>query len=154
MTNCEEFISQLANKYGRKRESLLPIIHEVINQYYFLSEESMTAIARELDMPAADVYGTATFYSFFDTKPQGKYVIRVCQTIICDMKRKEAIVDAVYDLLRIKPGETTQDGKFSLFYTNCLGMCHEGPAMLINDEQYSKLNPEKVKDILANYITK
>jgi NADH:ubiquinone oxidoreductase subunit E len=154
MTNCEEFISQLANKYGRKRESLLPIIHEVINQYYFLSEESMTALARELDMPASEVYGTATFYSFFDTKPQGKYVIRVCQTIICDMKRKEDIVDAIYELLRIKPGETTNDGKFSLYYTNCLGMCHEGPAMLINDEQYSKLTPEKVKDILVNYMKK
>ena len=154
MTNCEEFISQLANKYGRKRESLLPIIHEVIDQYYFLSEESMTTIARELDMPTAEVYGTATFYSFFDTKPQGKYVIRVCQTIICDMKRKEDIVDAIYELLRIKPGETTNDGKFSLYYTNCLGMCHEGPAMLINDEQYSKLTPEKVKDILVNYMKK
>ena len=154
MTNCEEFISQLANKYGRKRESLLPIIHEVINQYYFLSEESMTAIARELDMPTAEVYGTATFYSFFDTKPQGKYVIRVCQTIVCDMKRKEDIVEAIYELLRIKPGETTSDGKFSLYYTNCLGMCHEGPAMLINDEQYAKLTPERVKDILVNYMKK
>jgi NADH:ubiquinone oxidoreductase subunit E len=154
MTNCEEFISQLANKYGRKRESLLPIIHEVINQYYFLSEESMTAIARELDIPTAEVYGTATFYSFFDTKPQGKYVIRVCQTIVCDMKRKEDIVDAIYELLRIKPGETTADGKFSLYYTNCLGMCHEGPAMLINDEQYAKLTPERVKDILVNYMKK
>jgi len=152
MTNCEEFISQLANKYGRKRESLLPIVHEVINQYYFLSEESMTAISSELNIPTAELYGTATFYSFFDTKPQGKYIIRICQTIVCDMKRKEDIVDAIYEMLRIRPGETTNDGKFTLYFTNCLGMCHEGPAMLINDEQYSKLTPEKVKDILVNYM--
>jgi NADH:ubiquinone oxidoreductase subunit E len=154
MTNCEEFISHLAKKYGRKRESLLPIIHEVINQFYFLSEESMNAIARELDMPTAEVYGTASFYSFFDTTPQGKYVIRVCQTIVCDMKRKEDIVDAIYEVLRIKPGETTPDGKFSLYYTNCLGLCHEGPAMLINNEPFSSLTPEKVKDILLIYMKK
>jgi NADH:ubiquinone oxidoreductase subunit E len=154
MTNCEEFISQLAKKYGRKRESLLPIIHEVINQFYFLSEESMTAIARELDMPTAEVYGTASFYSFFDTTPQGKYVIRVCQTIVCDMKRKEDIVDAIYEVLRIKPGETTSDGKFSFYYTNCLGLCHEGPSMLINNEPFSSLTPEKVKDILLIYMKK
>ncbi|MDR0295986.1 MAG: NAD(P)H-dependent oxidoreductase subunit E [Prevotellaceae bacterium] len=150
--NNEEFISQLANKYGRKRESLLPILHEVVDQFYYVSEESMVNIAKELNISAADVYGTASFYSFIDTNVQGKYVIRVCKTIICDMKRKEDIVEAITELLGIKPGETTNDGKFSLHYTNCVGACHQGPAMLINDEPYTELTPEKVKNILVSYM--
>jgi NADH:ubiquinone oxidoreductase subunit E len=152
--NNEEFISQLADKYGRTRESLLPILQDVVEQYYYLNEECMVNIAKELNISTADVYGTASFYAFLDTKEQGKHVIRVCRTIICDMKRKEDIVDAITELLGIKPGETTHDGKFSLHYTNCLGACHKGPAMLINNEPYTELTPEKVKDILVSYMKK
>jgi len=154
ISNNEEFISQLADKYGRNRESLLPILQEVIEQLYYISEESMVNIAKELNISAADVYGTASFYSFIDTNRQGKHVIRVCRTIICDMKRKEDIVDAITELIGIRPGETSSDGKFTLHYTNCLGACHEGPAMLINDDPYTNLTPEKVKDILVSYMKK
>jgi NADH:ubiquinone oxidoreductase subunit E len=154
ISNNEEFISQLADKYGRNRESLLPILHEVVDQLYFVNEESMVNIAKELDISTADVYGTASFYSFISTSEQGKHVIRVCQTIVCDMKHKEDIVDAITELLGIRPGETTHDGKFSLYYTNCLGACHKGPAMLINDEPYAELTPEKVKNILVSYMKK
>ncbi|MDR1878774.1 MAG: NAD(P)H-dependent oxidoreductase subunit E [Bacteroidales bacterium] len=154
ISNNEEFISQLADKYGRNRESLLPMLQEVMDQFYYLNEDCMITIAKELDISTADVYGTASFYSFLDTNEQGKHVIRVCQTIICDMKRKEDIIDAITELIGIKPGETTHDGKFSLHYTNCLGACHKGPAMLINDEPYTELTPEKVKDILVSYMKK
>ncbi len=154
MSNSEEFISQLANKYGRKRESLMPILQEVVDQYYYLDEERMLNIAKELDISTADVFGTASFYSFLNTTPRGKYSIKICKTIICDMKHKEDIVEAVTELIGIKPGETTHDGKFSLDYTNCLGWCHKGPAMLINDECYVELTPEKVKDILLSYMKK
>ena len=70
------------------------------------------------------------------------------------MKHKEDIVEAVTELIGIKTGETTHDGKFSLDYTNCLGWCHKGPAMMINDECYVELTPEKVKDILLSYMKK
>jgi len=154
ISNNEEFISQLADKYGRNRESLLPILHEVVDQLYHVNEESMVNIAKELDISTADVYGTASFYSFLGTNDQGKHIIRVCQTIVCDMKHKEDIVDAITELIGIRPGETTHDGKFSLYYTNCLGACHKGPAMLINDEPYTELTPDKVKNILVSYMKK
>ena len=154
ISNNEEFISQLADKYGRSRESLLPILQEVEDQLYYVNEESMINIAKELDISTADVYGTASFYSFINPNEQGKHVIRVCQTIICDMKRKEDIIDAITELLGIRPGGTTHDKKFSLYYTNCLGACHKGPAMLINDEPYTELTPEKVKNILVGYMKK
>jgi NADH-quinone oxidoreductase subunit E len=152
MSNSEEFISQLVAKYGKKRESLMPILQDVVDSFYYLNEERMVAIAKALDISTADVYGTASFYSFLNTTERGKYAIRVCQTIICDMKRKEDIIEAITELIGIKPGQTSHDGKFTLEYTNCLGWCHKGPAMLINDEVYTELTPENVKDILLSYM--
>ncbi len=154
MSNSEEFISQLVAKYGKKRESLMPILQDVVDSFYYLNEERMVAIAKALDISTADVYGTASFYSFLNTTERGKYAIRVCQTIICDMKRKEDIIEAITELIGIKPGQTSHDGKFTLEYTNCLGWCHKGPAMLINDEVYTELTPENVKDILLSYMKK
>jgi NADH:ubiquinone oxidoreductase subunit E len=154
VSNQDEFISQLADKYGRHRESLLPMLQEVMDHFYYINEGSMICIAKELNISTADVYGTASFYSFIDTNVQGKHIIRVCKTIICDMKHKEDIIDAITELIGIKPDETTGDGKFSLHYINCLGACHKGPAMLINDELYTELTPEKVKNILAGYMNK
>jgi len=154
MPEIKELVKSLADKYGRSRESLIPILQGVVADQRFVSDEAMTETARELDMAAAQVYGTATFYSFLDTVPRGKYVIRVCRTITCAMKGKNLILQELEDLLKIKVGETTQNRKFSLLETNCLGWCHKGPAMLVNDEVYTELTPEKVREIMNEYIKK
>ncbi|MCB2195400.1 MAG: NADH-quinone oxidoreductase subunit NuoE [Bacteroidetes bacterium] len=152
MPEIKELVKGLADKHGRTRESLLPILQGIISEERFISDAAMTEVARELDMSAALVYGTATFYSFLDTKPRGKYVIRVCRTITCDMKGKKQIVKTLEDLLKVNVGETTKDNKFTLLETNCLGWCHKGPAMLINDEAYTELTEEKVSEIIGDYM--
>jgi len=152
MDTVQNLIKDLANKHGRKRESLLPIMQGVIEQEKFLSEYSMIEIAKEVDIPASDVYGTATFYSFLQTNPTGKYIIRICKTITCAMKGKNQILFAIQDMLKIKLGETTPDKRFTLLETNCLGWCHKAPAMLINNDVYTELTPEKVREILTNYM--
>ncbi|MEW5844632.1 MAG: NADH-quinone oxidoreductase subunit NuoE [Bacteroidota bacterium] len=154
MTDTKELVKNLADKYGRTRESLIPILQGVVQEERYISSEAMTEIARELDMSAAKVYGTATFYSFLDTQPRGKYVIRVCKTISCAMKGKNLVIQELEDLLKIKVGETTSNRKFSLLETNCLGWCHKGPAMLINDEAYTELTPDKVREIINEYMKK
>lgn len=152
MDPIQSLIKDLADQYGRKRESLLPIMQGVIEREKFLSEYSMVEIAREVDIPASDVYGTATFYSFIETKPTGKYIIRICKTITCAMKGKNQVLFAIQDMLKIKLGETTPDNRFSLLESNCLGWCHKAPAMLINNEVYTELTPEKVREILTSYM--
>jgi NADH:ubiquinone oxidoreductase subunit E len=152
METIKELIRDLADNHGRKRESLLPVLQGVVEQENYLSDFSMVEIARELDLPAAEVYGTATFYSFLEHKKMGKYVIRICKTISCAMQQKNQVLMAIEDMLTINLGETTNDGKFSLMETNCLGWCHKAPAMLINDEVYTELTPEKVREILGGYI--
>ncbi len=154
MDSIQSLIKSLADEYGRKRESLLPIMQAVVEQEKFLSEYSMVEIAREIDVPAAEVFGTATFYSFIETKPTGRYIIRICKTISCAMKGKNQVLFAIQDMLKIKMGETTPDKRFSLLETNCLGWCHKAPAMLINNEVYTELTPEKVRDILTSYMKK
>lgn len=152
MDTIQNLIKDLADKHGRKRESLLPILQGVVERENFLSEHSMVEIAKEVDIPAADVYGTATFYSFLETKPTGRFTIRICKTITCAMKGKNQILFAIQDMLKIKLGDTTPDNRFSLLESNCLGWCHKAPAMLINDDVYTELTPEKVRDILTSYM--
>jgi len=154
MDPIQTLIKDLADKHGRTRSSLLPIMQGVVEIENFLSERSMAEIAREVDMPAADVYGTASFYSFLETKPTGRYTIRVCKTITCAMKGKNQVLFAIQEMLKVKIGETTPDKRFTLLETNCLGWCHKAPAMLINDEVFTELTPEKVREILADFMKK
>ena len=154
MDPIASLVKSLVLKYGKSKESLLPVLQGVVEKERYLSEYSMIKIAEELDISATEVFGTASFYSFLETRKMGKNIIRVCKTITCSMKGKTQIVLAIENMLKIKVGETTHDGLFTLLETNCLGWCHEGPALLINQKVYSDLTPEKIRDILRDYMTK
>ena len=151
MNPIRELVDALANQYGHSPESLLPILQGVVRQERYVSDLAMVEIARSLDIPATHVYGVATFYSFIPTRPVRKYVIRVCRTITCMMHGKNQIVKEIETILKIRCGETSPDGLFTLLGTNCLGQCHKGPAMLINDVPYTELTPKLVRDILLQY---
>ena len=98
-----------------------------------------------------EVYGVATFYSKFSLIPKGEYTIGVCLGTACYVKGSQEILDKVQELLNIKVGETTADGKFSLQATRCLGACGLAPVMVINDEVYGRLTPDVVEGILEKY---
>jgi NADH-quinone oxidoreductase subunit E len=154
MYQVGNLVKELSGKYGKERESLMPILQGIVEKHNYLTDEAMVEVAKELDLSAAEVYGTASFYTFFDTQVKGKYVIRVCKTITCSMKGKSSIIQTLEDLLKIKVGETTSDGYFSLLEINCIGWCHKAPAILINDMPYTELTPEKVIAIIKNYMQK
>jgi NADH-quinone oxidoreductase subunit E len=154
MTNTENLVHELVEKHGRDRNSLMPILQGLVSQEKFLSEDAMIAIARELDLSAADVYGTASFYTFLDTVPRGKNIIRVCKTISCHMRNKDEIIGVLEDQLKIKVGETTHDKRFTLLTANCLGWCHKGPVMLVNDEVYPEVTPQKAIEIVEEFMKK
>ncbi len=154
MYNYGNLVEELTEKHGKKRDSLLPILQGIVEKFNWLSDEVMVEVAKELEISAAEVYGTASFYSFLDTQPRGKYIIRVCKTITCSMKGKNDILETIEDMLKIKVGETTSDNLFSLLETNCIGWCHKAPAILINETPYTELTSEKVVDILKSYMKK
>ncbi|MDD3280757.1 MAG: NAD(P)H-dependent oxidoreductase subunit E [Bacteroidales bacterium] len=147
----KEMIENLTKKYGKSRESLIPILQAVVEKENYLSEEAMNEIAKQLDISAAQVYGTASFYSFLDTEPRGKYVIRVCKSIIAEMKGKKEIIRTLENVLKIKVGQTTSDNMFSLLETNDIGWSDQEPSMLINENPYTNLTPEKVMSIINEY---
>lgn len=154
MYHTGNMVKELADKHGRTRESLMPILQDIVKKYNYLTDESMVEVATELDISAAEVYGTASFYTFLDTEERGKNVIRVCKTITCSMKGKNDIISTIEDILKIKVGETTPDKMFTLLETNCIGWCHKAPAMLINDMPYIDLTPETVIDVIKGYMQK
>ena len=154
MYQVGNLVKELSDKHGRVRESLMPILQEIVHKHNYLTDEAMVEVARELDISAAEVYGTASFYTFLDTQVKGKYIIRVCKTITCSMKGKSDIIQTLEEMLKIKVGETTPDKQFSLIETNCIGWCHKAPAILINDMPYTELNSEKVSEIIKDYMQK
>ena len=154
MYQSENLVKELTDKHGRTRQSLMPILQDIVARHNYLTDEAMVEVAKELDISAAEVYGTASFYTFLDTKVRGKYVIRICKTITCSMKGKGEVVQTLEDMLKIKVGETTSDRQFSLIETNCIGWCHKAPAILINELPYTELTPERVVEIIKGYMQK
>jgi len=154
MSETKELIDKFVVKYGRSREALLPLLQAIVDEKNYLTKEDMAEIATRLNISAADVYGTASFYTFLDLEKRGKYVIRVCKSIIADMKGKKEVMKTLENLLKIKVGETTSDGMFSLLETNDIGWSDKEPSMLINHTPYTELTPEKVIEIITEYRKK
>ena len=154
MQEPNELIKNLVEKHGRTRNALMPILQDIVAVKQYLEPSDIAMVAEELDLSAADVYGTATFYTFLDTVPRGKNVIRVCKTISCYMSGKDEIINALEKVLNIKVGETTLDKQFTLLTANCMGWCHKGPVMLINDDVYHSLTPETAVEIVQQYKEK
>ncbi|MFZ4399034.1 MAG: NAD(P)H-dependent oxidoreductase subunit E [Bacteroidales bacterium] len=152
MSNIETLVKNLVEKHGKTRNSLMPVLQGVVKEERFLSEEAMIFVAKELDLSAAEVYGTASFYTFLDTEPRGKNIVRVCKTISCHMKGKDEIIEALENVMKIKVGETSHDKKFTLLTANCLGWCHKGPVMLVNDVVYPETTPQKAIEVIQEYI--
>jgi NADH-quinone oxidoreductase E subunit len=141
-------ISKWSEQLGNKRNALIPILQEVQKKYSRISEYAMQVIADLLDIHPVEVYSVVSFYSFLADKPKGRFIIRLCQTISCDMQGKDRVARQLENDLGIKFGETTPDEKFSLEFTNCLGMCDQGPALLVNDEIFTHVTPERIHEIL------
>jgi [NiFe] hydrogenase diaphorase moiety large subunit len=126
----------------------MPILQAVQERYNHISEFSMQEVANLLDIHPVEVYSVVTFYAFLNAEKQGKFVIRLCRTISCDMQDKDKVARQLENELGIPFGQTTSDGKFTLEWANCLGMCDQGPALLVNDQVFTRMTAEKVHDVV------
>ncbi|MBW2976782.1 NAD(P)H-dependent oxidoreductase subunit E [Candidatus Woesearchaeota archaeon] len=131
-------------------ELLLDLLKKEEKKSGYISEDAIKRISKKTGMPVSRVYGAATFYHFFHTKPQGRNVIYVCTSPSCMLNNSLNILKILEKELGIKPGEATKDKKFSLYGTSCIGCCDEAPAMLLNGKPYTKLTEEKIKGIIKN----
>jgi NADH-quinone oxidoreductase E subunit len=131
--------------------SLMQVLHMAQETFGYLPIEVQKFISSELDVPLAEVYGVATFYTQFAIEPKGKHKIGVCLGTACYVKGAQKIMDKLAKELKIKVGETTQDNLFTFEATRCLGCCGLAPVMMIDHDVYGKLEPKKIPEILAKY---
>jgi NADH-quinone oxidoreductase E subunit len=144
-------VEEILRKHQGKDGALIDVLHDTQASYGYLPEAAMTQIAEGLALPLSKVYGVATFYSLFTLAPKGEHIIRICESAPCHIRGAIEVLQAIQEQLGIKPGETTEDGKFSLEFTSCLGVCGVAPAIMIGERVYGNLSPEKVKEVLNNY---
>ncbi|MFQ5598625.1 MAG: NADH-quinone oxidoreductase subunit NuoE [Nitrospiria bacterium] len=135
-------------KYADKRSLTLPALRIAQEEIGHVSEPAMMDVAELLELTPVQIYEVATFYTQFNLKPVGKYLIQVCKTLSCALVGAESIIDHLQSRLGIVIGETTQDGLFSIKLVECLAACGSAPMMQINDRYYEQLNMEKVDKIL------
>lgn len=147
-----EEIESYVKQYGSSRSSLLPILQAIQKKHSYINDFAQQEVARLLDIHPVEVYSVISFYSFLKAKPCGRNIVRLCRTIACEMAGKKIIEHALQRELGIKFGETTKDNRITLEFTNCVGMCDQGPAMIVNDRVYTKLDPEKAVNILNEII--
>jgi [NiFe] hydrogenase diaphorase moiety large subunit len=143
-------VTALVEKLGPGRSSLIPILADVKRRFHEVDAESMQTIADVLDIHPVEVYSVASFYAFLHGAPEGRFVIRLCGTLSCDFAGKDAIADALTDELGVGFDQTTDDGLFTLEWASCVGMCDQGPALLVNDQVHTRVTPETAKEIVAS----
>lgn len=146
--SLSEEIENLVKQYGSDRPALLQILQAVQRKHKYVSDFAQQEIARLLNIHPVEVYSVISFYSFLCSEPKGRNIVRLCRTISCDMAGKDKVESAVKRELGVSFGETTNDGRVTLEFTNCLGMCDQGPTMLVNDKVYTRLNPEAAVNII------
>jgi NADH-quinone oxidoreductase subunit E len=149
-------IQEMVTHYpqGKQKSALLPVLHLVQDHYQgWLSSELMDEVATLLSLKPIEVYEVASFYSMYNLKPVGKYVLQVCQTGPCCLVGSEKILNYLQQQLGIKVGETTTDGLFSLKVVECLAACGQGPVLQIGDRYYEHLTEEKIDHLLTELRT-
>jgi NADP-reducing hydrogenase subunit HndA len=145
-------LDQIIAKYKDTYGSLIPVLHEAQELYGYLPMSVQKKIAEGLDVPLAEVYGVVTFYAQFSLYPKGKYKINVCLGTACYVKGSGLILDKIMEILKIKSGQCTEDGLFSLDACRCVGACGLAPVIMINDEVYGRLTPNDIPGILQKYF--
>ena len=147
-------VKEILEQYTTAKDNLVPILNDVQVKYGYIPQIAQSEISEYLSIPMAEIYGVITFYSRFTLKPKGKYAISVCLGTACFVKGSEKIMNRLKERLGIKEGETTEDGKFSIDSTRCLGACGIAPVFTVNGEVYGKATPELIEKVIAEYKNK
>jgi NADH-quinone oxidoreductase subunit E/NADP-reducing hydrogenase subunit HndA len=143
----ETFIDGMETTKG----ALIEILHKAQHIFGYLSRDVQLFIARKLGIPGAEVYGVVSFYSYFTTKPRGKYTISCCMGTACFVRGADKIIERLKEILKIESNEVTEDGLFTLVDVRCIGACGLAPIVKVNDKVYGRVKEEELEDIIETY---
>ena len=144
-------IKEICDRYVDEATPLMMILSDIQKEYGYIPLEVQEIVSEKTGISVAEIYGVVTFYSFFSLKPKGKYVIGCCLGTACYVKGAQQIIDKFSDVLGIKPGETTEDGLFTLDALRCIGACGIAPAVSINGTVYPKMTVDNVLKVIDQY---
>jgi len=142
-------ITAIVDRHGRDRSSLIPILHDVKRTYHEVDSTAMQVIADLVGIHPVEVYSVTSFYAFLHGAPEGAFVIRLCGTLSCDFAGKGAVAEALQQATGVGFNETTDDGALTLEWASCVGLCDQGPALLVNDQLHTRVTPERAREIVA-----
>ena len=142
-------LDRLRPLYPTARALLLPALHLAQKHWDgWLPEEAMLAVAQELGLPVAEVYGVVTFYDLYHERPVGRHRLRVCTNVPCMLRGSAEVMATLGEALGVEEGEVTPDGRCSFVHFECLGACEQAPMMMVDDTYHGDLTPEKVRALI------
>ncbi len=151
MKVAEQKVQEILDKYQRDQGLLVSVLQDVQAEYNYLPREALEEVSQGLAVPLTQVYSVATFFKAFSLKPRGRHLINVCLGTACHVRGAVRVLEAIERELGIKPGETTEDLKYTLETVNCVGACALGPIVVVDGEHTGEMKTDKVKPLLSNY---
>ena len=141
-------ITEICDRYAGERTPLMMILSDIQNEYGYIPLEVQELVSQKTGVSVADIYGVVTFYSFFSLEPKGKYIIGVCLGTACYVKGAQQVLDKFCEVLNIQPGQTTEDGMFTIDALRCIGACGIAPAVTISGKVYPKVQVGAIPGII------
>ncbi|MEI6530099.1 MAG: NADH-quinone oxidoreductase subunit NuoE [bacterium] len=144
-------VERVLARYSGRKGAVIPVLQEVQETLGYLPIWAIQAIALGLEIPASQVYGVVTFYAQFRLKPIGKHLCKVCHGTACHVSGATEVSGAILEQLRVVEGATTEDGKFTVESVACLGCCSLAPVIMIDQETFGRLSPDKARKIVKEF---
>jgi NADH-quinone oxidoreductase subunit E len=141
-------LDKLCDKYTDERGAIVELLQTIQSEEHYLPREALERVSGNLDIPLSQLYGLATFYRAFSLKPVGKHQVTCCMGTACHVRGGQRIVDQLKRLLGVKPGETTDDGLFTLQTVNCVGACAVAPIVIVDEEYHGEMTPARATQLI------
>lgn len=142
-------VDQLIEKYRHERSAYITLLQDINNEYRYLPEEALKRVSEKTEIPLSELYSLATFYKCFSLVPRGEHEIQVCMGTACHVRGAPRILEQVTGNLKVRPGGTTGDGKYSVDTVNCVGACALGPLVVLDGNYHGQLTSKKLDKILG-----
>ncbi len=147
----QDLVQSLVSEKGFEKAELIPILHEINNQLGYISDEAIQELSDQMKIPTSHIFSVATFYRMLSTEPRGRHVIQFCESAPCHVAGGRLVWQKLQKELGLANGETSEDEKWTLITTSCLGVCGVGPVLVVDRDIYGNVTPEQVPGILDNY---
>ena len=149
--DVRKFVRTLVEEFGEEKAELIPILHEINGAYGYISDEAILELSERMNIPTSHIYSVATFYRMLSTEARGRNVIQFCESAPCHVAGGRLVWEKLQEELGLGKGETSEDEKWTLLTTSCLGICGVGPVLVINNDIYGNVTPDQVPQILGHY---